>query len=59
MKKVITRKEKLEMLLRAIDLPALVVEVTLDNIKYKPKDYSSLKEIINEELRILNIEVSI
>jgi|LakMenE01Jun11ns_1017448.scaffolds.fasta_scaffold8055237_1 hypothetical protein len=59
MKKVITRKDKLEMLLRAIDLPALVVEVTLDNIKYKPKDYSSLKEIINEELRILNIEVSI
>jgi hypothetical protein len=59
MKKVITRKDKLEMVLRAIDLPALVVEVTLDNIKYKPKDYSSLKEIINEELRILNIEVSI
>lgn len=59
MKKVITRKDKLEMLLRAIDLPALVVEVTLDNIKYKPKDYSSLKEIIKEELRILDIEVSI
>jgi hypothetical protein len=59
MARIITRKEKLEMLLRAIDLPALVIEAELDGIKYKPKDYSNLKIIILEELRLLQITVSI
>lgn len=59
MKKHISRKEKLEMLLNAIDLTALVIEVTLDNIVYKPKHYSKLREKINKELLILNTTVYI
>jgi hypothetical protein len=59
MARLITRKEKLEMLLRAIDLPALVIEAELEGVKYKPQDYSALKLKIKEELRILQITVSI
>ena len=59
MAKTITRKEQLEMLLRAIDLPALVVEVTLDNIIYKPIAYTKLRNLILEELAVLEITVII
>lgn len=54
-----TRKEKLEMLLAAIELPLLVVEVEHNNIKYKPKNYQDLKLILEEELKTLSIEVNI
>jgi cAMP phosphodiesterase len=59
MNKKPTRVELLNMLLTAIDLPALVVEVTLDNVKYKPKQYKELRMLILQELKILSIEVSI
>lgn len=53
------RKEYLEKLLTAIDLPLLVIEITFDGVKYTPKNYCKLRAIILQELIVLNCIVNI
>lgn len=59
MKKRLTRIETLQLIMAAIDMPLLVVQIELDNKIYLVKDYPQLKKIIEEELYILSISVSI
>lgn len=54
MKKQLSRKDELLLLLKAISLPLLVIEITAYNRKWKPLQYSELQLLIEEELKTLS-----
>ena len=59
MKRILTRKEKLQLILSAITLPLVVVEIEFDNVKYNQSQYKDLKILLEEELATLDIIVYI
>ena len=56
-----TRLQQIEKVLKAIDLPILVIEVKEYNTKWLPRDYPELKKMLEIEKQqiINNIEVAL
>lgn len=53
MSKKQTPKEQIKLILRAIDIPGLVIEVTYKNVKYGPKQYKELRQLLISELEVI------
>lgn len=53
MKKKISPQDQIKLYLRAIDLPALVIEINYKGIRYTPKNYFKLKNILLADLEVI------
>jgi len=55
----LTRKELLELQLKAISLPFIIISVYEYGRKWTAKDYEELSRLIQAELETLSLEVNI